>query len=195
MLEQLEKLDQELFLYLNEQQSPFWDTVMVTVSDKYFWIPFYLLLIGYIIWRYKLQSIPMLLMAVAGIGLADYVASGIFKPYFARLRPCHDPEISAMVNLVRGCGGQFGFLSSHASTGFALAVFFNLTLSDRYLIFKILLVTWAVMVSYSRIYLGVHYPGDTLGGALVGTGTAMLAVVGYRFWLRKYTRFQHKPLA
>ncbi|EJF11628.1 phosphatase PAP2 family protein [Pontibacter sp. BAB1700] len=195
MLEQLEKLDQELFLYLNEQQSPFWDNVMVTVSDKYFWIPFYLLLIGYIIWRYKLQSIPMLLMAVAGIGLADYVASGIFKPYFARLRPCHDPEISAMVNLVRGCGGQFGFLSSHASTGFALAVFFNLTLSDRYLIFKILLVTWAVMVSYSRIYLGVHYPGDTLGGALVGTGTAMLAVVGYRFWLRKYTRFQHKPLA
>ncbi|SIQ94358.1 phosphatase PAP2 family protein [Pontibacter lucknowensis] len=195
MLEQLEKLDQELFLYLNEQQSPFWDNVMVTVSDKYFWIPFYLLLIGYIIWRYKLQSIPMLLMAVAGIGLADYVASGVFKPYFARLRPCHDPEISAIVNLVRGCGGQFGFLSSHASTGFALAVFFNLTLSDRYLIFKILLVTWAVMVSYSRIYLGVHYPGDTLGGALVGTGTAMLAVVGYRFWLRKYTRFQHKPLA
>lgn len=195
MLEQIEKLDQELFLFLNEQHSPFWDTIMVTVSDKYFWIPFYLLLIGYIIWRYKMQSIPMLLMAIAAIGLADYVASGIFKPFFARLRPCHDPEISAMVNLVRGCGGQFGFLSSHASTGFALAVFFNLILSDRYLIFKIVLVAWAVVVSYSRIYLGVHYPGDTLGGALVGAGTAMLAVVAYRFWLRKYTRFQHKPLA
>ncbi|PVY38703.1 phosphatase PAP2 family protein [Pontibacter virosus] len=195
MLEKLEKLDQELFLYLNEQQSPFWDAVMVTVSNKYFWIPFYLLLIGYIIWRYKLQSIPMLLMAVAGIGLADYVASGIFKPYFARLRPCHDPEISELVNLVRGCGGRFGFLSSHASTGFALAVFFNLILGDRYLIFKIVLVIWAVVVSYSRIYLGVHYPGDIVGGALVGTGTAMLAVVGYRLWLRKYTRFQHKPLA
>lgn len=195
MLDQLEKLDQELFLYLNEQQSPFWDAIMVTVSNKYFWIPFYLLLIGYIVWRYKMQSIPMLLMAVAGIGLADYVASGIFKPYFARLRPCHDTELSAMVNLVQGCGGKFGFLSSHASTGFALAVFFNLILSDRYLIFKIVLVLWAVLVSYSRIYLGVHYPGDILGGALVGTGTAMLAVVGYRFWLRKYTRFQHKPLA
>lgn len=195
MLNQLEKLDQELFLFLNEQQSPFWDTIMVMVSNKYFWVPFYLLLIGYIIWRYKKQSIPMLLMAIVGIGLADYVASGIFKPYFARLRPCHDPELSAMVNLVRGCGGKFGFLSSHASTGFALAVFFNLILTDRYLLFKVFLIIWAVLVSYSRIYLGVHYPGDIIGGAMVGTGTAMLAVVGYRLWLRKYTHFQHKPLA
>ncbi|MHC2992987.1 PA-phosphatase, partial [Pontibacter sp. HJ8] len=167
MLEALEKLDQELFVFLNNQHSPAWDVIMVYASDKYFWIPFYLLLIGYIVYRYRMQSIPMLLMAVVAIGLADYIASGIFKPYFARLRPCHDPELSAMVNLVKGCGGKFGFLSSHASTGFALAVFFNLILPDRYFIFKIVLVAWAVVVSYSRIYLGVHFPGDILGGAVV----------------------------
>jgi len=195
MVEQLEKLDQQLFVYLNDQQSPFWDTIMVTVSNKYFWIPFYLLLIGYIVYRYRMQSIPMLLMAVVAVGLADYVASGIFKPYFARLRPCHDPEISAMVNLVQGCGGQFGFLSSHASTGFALAVFFNLILSDRYVVFKLVLLFWAVLVSYSRIYLGVHYPGDILGGALVGALMALLSAYGYRYWLTKYPRFHHKPLA
>jgi undecaprenyl-diphosphatase len=195
MVEQLEKLDQELFVYLNGQHSPFWDVIMVYTSNKYFWIPFYLLLIGYIVYRYRMQSIPMLLMAVVAVGLADYVASGIFKPYFARLRPCHDPEISALVNLVQGCGGKFGFLSSHASTGFALAVFFNLILSDRYLAFKLVLITWAVVVSYSRIYLGVHYPGDILGGALVGALMALLSAYGYRYWLTKYPGFQHKPLA
>lgn len=195
MLEALEKLDQELFVFLNNQHSPAWDVIMVYASDKYFWIPFYLLLIGYIVYRYRMQSIPMLLMAVVAIGLADFVASGIFKPYFARLRPCHDPELSAMVNMVKGCGGKFGFLSSHASTGFALAVFFNLILSDRYFIFKIVLVTWAVVVSYSRIYLGVHFPGDILGGAVVGTLMALLSAYGYQHWLVKYPRFHRKHLA
>ncbi|MFD2244809.1 phosphatase PAP2 family protein [Pontibacter ruber] len=186
MVQMLEKLDQELFVYLNNQQSPFWDAIMVFASDKYVWIPFYLLLVGYLVYRYKRQSIPMLLMAIAAIGLADFVASGLFKPYFARLRPCHDPEISEMVNLVRGCGGKFGFMSSHAATSFAFAVFFNLILSDRYLIFKVILVAWAVIVSYSRIYLGVHYPGDIIGGALLGSTLALLSSLGYTFLLNKY---------
>ena len=185
-METLEKLDQELFLYLNNQQSPFWDAVMVFASDKYVWIPFYLLLIGYLVYRYRRQSIPMLLLAVVAIGLADFVASGLFKPYFARLRPCHDPDISEMVNLVKGCGGRFGFMSSHAATSFAFAVFFNLILSDRYLIFKVVLITWAVVVSYSRIYLGVHYPGDIFGGALLGSTLALLSSVGYTYLLKKY---------
>ena len=185
-MEELEELDQEVFLYLNDMHSPFWDNVMLFVSDKYVWIPFYLALIIYLVWRYRKQSIPMLLLAIVAVGLADFIASGVFKPFFARLRPCHDPELSDVVNLVKGCGGRFGFMSSHASTGFALAVFFNLILPDRYLLFKIVLVAWAVVVSYSRIYLGVHYPGDTIGGALLGAFLAYCCSLGYTILLNKY---------
>lgn len=185
-METLEQLDKELFLYLNDMQSPFWDAIMVFVSEKLVWIPFYLGIIGYLVWRYRRQSMAMLLMAVAAIGLADFVASGIFKPYFLRLRPCHDPSLAEFVNIVEGCGGQFGFMSSHAATSFALAVFFNLILSDRYLIFKIVLVAWAVVVSYSRIYLGVHFPGDIIGGALLGSFLAYVSSLGYNIILNKY---------
>ncbi|WP_439882915.1 phosphatase PAP2 family protein [Pontibacter sp. MBLB2868] len=189
MVEVLEQLDKELFVYLNDMQSPFWDTVMVFVSEKLVWIPFYLGIIAYLVWRYRRQSVLMLLMAIVAIGLADFVASGIFKPFFLRLRPCHDPSLAEFVNLVKGCGGQFGFMSSHASTSFALAVFLNLILSDRYIIFKIVLVAWAVVVSYSRIYLGVHFPGDVIGGALLGSFLAYLSSLGYTILLNKYPSF------
>ncbi|MBC5773422.1 phosphatase PAP2 family protein [Pontibacter sp. KCTC 32443] len=189
MLEKLIELDKELFVYLNDMQSPFWDPIMVFASDKYVWIPFYLGLIGYVIWKYKRQSIPMLLLAVLTIALADSITSGIFKPYFARLRPCHDETLSDVINLVAGCGGKFGFMSSHAANAFGFAVFFNLILSDRYTIFKVILVAWAVIVSYSRIYLGVHFPGDVVGGAIVGSFAAYVCSLGYAIIIKKYSWF------
>ncbi|MCX2739351.1 phosphatase PAP2 family protein [Pontibacter anaerobius] len=190
MVEALEQLDKDIFIYLNNMHSPFWDAIMVFVSEKLVWIPFYLGLIGYLVWRYRRQSIPMLVMVLIAIGLADFVASGIMKPYFMRLRPCHDPSLSEFINIVEGCGGKFGFISSHAANTFALAVFFNLILSDRYLIFKIVLVAWAVVVTYSRIYLGVHFPADVLLGALLGSILAFLASLGYNILLRRYSYFQ-----
>ena len=157
MLEKLIELDKELFVYLNDMQSPFWDPIMVFASDKYVWVPFYLGLIGYVIWKYKRQRIPMLLLAVLTIAMADSITSGIFKPYFAN---------------------AFGF-----------AVFFNLILSDRYTIFKVILVVWAVVVSYSRIYLGVHFPGDVAGGAIVGSFAAYFCSLGYARVIKKYSWF------
>jgi undecaprenyl-diphosphatase len=189
MLEKLIELDRELFVYLNDMQSPFWDAVMIFASDKYVWVPFYLGVIAYVIWRYKRQSIPMLLLAILTIALADSITSGIFKPYFARLRPCHDASLSEVINIVAGCGGKFGFMSSHAANAFGFAVFFNLILSDRYAIFKVILVVWAVVVSYSRIYLGVHFPGDVVGGAIVGSFAAYVCSLGYAIVLKKYSWF------
>ena len=190
MLDKLIELDKEFFVYLNDMQSPFWDPIMIFASDKYVWVPFYLGLIGYVIWKYKKQSIPMLLLAVLTVALADSVTSGIFKPYFARLRPCHDQTLSEVINIVSGCGGKFGFMSSHAANAFGFAVFFNLILSDRYTIFKVILVVWAVIVSYSRIYLGVHFPGDVVGGAIVGSFAAYLCYLGYNIVIKKYSWFR-----
>lgn len=190
MIEVLEQLDKDIFIYLNNLHSPFWDAIMVFVSEKLVWIPFYAGLIGYLVWRYRRQSIPMLLMVVIAIGLADFIASGIMKPYFMRLRPCHDPSLSEFINIVEGCGGKFGFISSHAANTFALAVFFNLILSDRYLIFKIVLVAWAVVVTYSRIYLGVHFPADVLLGALLGSVLAFIASLTYNTILKRYPYFR-----
>jgi undecaprenyl-diphosphatase len=189
MLEKLIELDRDLFVYLNDMQSPFWDAVMIFASDKYVWVPFYLGVIAYVIWRYKRQSIPMLLLAILTIALADSITSGIFKPYFSRLRPCHDASLSEVINIVAGCGGKFGFMSSHAANAFGFAVFFNLILSDRYAIFKVILVVWAVVVSYSRIYLGVHFPGDVVGGAIVGSFAAYVCSLGYAIVLKKYSWF------
>jgi undecaprenyl-diphosphatase len=192
MLEKLIELDKELFVYLNDMQSPFWDTIMVFASDKYVWVPFYLALVGYVIWRYKKQSLPMLLLAVLTIALADSITSGIFKPYFARLRPCHDTTLSEVINIVAGCGGKFGFMSSHAANAFGFAVFFNLILSDRYAVFKTILVVWAVVVSYSRVYLGVHFPGDVIGGAIVGSFAAYICYLIYNIVIKKYSWFSPK---
>ena len=189
-METIAQLDRELFLYLNDMQSPFCNTVMVFVSEKLVWIPFYLGIVAYLVWRYRRQSILMIAMVLVAIGLSDFIASGIFKPYFARLRPCHDASLSAFVNIVEGCGGQFGFMSSHAANSFALAVFFNLILSDRYAIFKVVLIVWAVVVSYSRIYLGVHYPGDVIGGALLGSFLAYVCSLGFTILLNKYPSFK-----
>lgn len=190
MLETLKQLDRELFISLNGMHSPIWDTIMVFMSDKYVWIPFYLGLIGYLVWRYKRKSIAMILLVIISIGLADFVASGIMKPYFMRLRPCHDPALSDVINIVRNCGGKFGFISSHAANTFALAVFFSMVLPHRYLIFKVLLVTWAVIVTYSRIYLGVHYPSDVLLGALLGSVLAYLASLAYFRVIDRYAYFR-----
>ncbi|GHA59164.1 phosphatase PAP2 family protein [Pontibacter akesuensis] len=190
MLEKLEQLDREAFLYLNDMHSPFWDTVMIFMSEKLVWIPFYLALIGYLVWRYRRQSIPMLLLVVIAIGLSDFIASGIMKPYFMRLRPCHDASLSEFINIVEGCGGRFGFISSHAANTFALAVFFNLILSDRYFIFKVILIVWAVVVTYSRIYLGVHFPGDVLLGALLGSCMAYICALAYPVLVNKYPYFR-----
>jgi undecaprenyl-diphosphatase len=189
-MDELIALDQSLFLELNSRHSPFWDAVMVLISNKFVWFPFYGILVGLFVYFYKRKGWLMVLSLGASVGLADFISSGILKPTVARLRPCHDTLINASVNAIDGCGGQYGFVSSHAANAFAVAIFVIMLLPKNQWLFKFLLLVWALAISYSRVYLGVHYPGDITAGALIGTGAAWLGMYFYRKASERYTFWQ-----
>ena len=169
ILNTLQALDRQLLLAVNRAHTPVLDAVMLFASNRLVWFPAYALLIGWLIYHFRRRAMLLLPLVLAAVGFADSITSRLFKPYFARLRPCHDDTLAPVLHLPDGCGGQFGFLSSHAANSVALAVFLALVLpAGRFRGLKIGVMLWAALLSYSRIYLGAHYPADVLGGAAVG---------------------------
>jgi undecaprenyl-diphosphatase len=178
MLEKLVAIDRNLFLWLNSHNAPFFDKVMWFISGTLEWLPLYLALIGYIIYRYRWRSVVVILSILIAVALADQLAVKAFKEVFQRLRPSQNPEIQNLVHIVNDYrGGMYGFVSNHAANTFALAVFSSLLFRNK--CFTLFILMWASIVSYSRIYLGVHYPGDVIFGALLGATIAMLVYCIY----------------
>lgn len=182
ILNDLINIDVDVFLFLNGIHSPFFDVVFHWITSRVLWLPFYSFLLYLIVKKWGKKTLIIGLFVGLFFLLGDRISVMFFKDVFERLRPCHNPNIAGLVHLVDGCGGQYGFVSSHATNSFALAIFTGLLLRKTYKYILIGMLLWAALVSYSRIYVGVHYPGDILGGAILGT------IVGlFVFWLMKYS--------
>ena len=164
-LQNILDFDKELFLYLNSFYNNFFDTIMLMVTRKETWFPFYLIIVFYFIKNYRSKSV-LILVFLALTNLASDQISVLIKETVQRLRPVHEPTIEHFVHNVLRKGGLFGFVSSHATNSFAIFIFTSRIFKNKS--YHFLLLFWAVLVSYSRIYSGVHYPLDIIGGAVLG---------------------------
>lgn len=187
LLDFLLTLDHRLLLAINHARTPLLDAAMTFASQIKVWFPFYAVLLAWLIYHFRRQALLLVPLLAATVALADSITSRIFKPWAARPRPCHAADLATQLYLPDGCGGAFGFMSSHAANAMGLAVFLLFTLpASRFRWLKAGVFVWAAVISYSRVYLAAHYPADVLGGWLVGAMLGAGAGWAFRSWAPRY---------
>lgn len=192
MLEKIIAWDHYLFKKLNgEYTFEFLDQLMPLVSEPEFWIPLYLFILLFVVLNYPQGKIKILLAIILTVVITDQLTSSIIKPYFGRLRPCHVPDSFESLRLLVKCGSGKSFVSGHSANHFAQAFCWIALFGKRFRWIIPVLIFWAMMVAYSRVYIGVHFPVDILVGGILG------ALLGYAIgslglWLVNKLRVEHE---
>ncbi|HHV40707.1 MAG TPA: phosphatase PAP2 family protein [Bacteroidales bacterium] len=179
IIQSLVELDHKLFFFLNGAHNPVLDFVMKWLSNIYVWIPLYAILTAGLFYRFSRKKAWMALAAVLLVFvITDLVSAAVIKETVQRLRPSHRPEWEGMFRLLESKGGLYSFVSSHAANVFGLACISSLIYRKKR--YTVAIYLWAAAVSYSRIYVGKHFPLDILFGTLLG-----LLAGWFVFWLYK----------
>lgn len=182
-MEYILRIDEYLFRLINSTGWQQMDHIMILISSKWLWIPLYIFILYKLYKIFPKEFFKIIISIGFLIFLADFGSVKLFKEVFERARPCH---ILKGIRIVDGCGGLFGFISSHAANSFAIAFFVSLLLK-RYWWF-VNLCSWAMLISFSRIYLGVHYPFDILGGMFWGLFVSLLVYFIYKMKLKQFDK-------
>ncbi len=194
--ESILQFDTDLFLILNGINSPWWDTAMLLFTRKEIWHFLYLAILIAIIRNYERKSWIVILVLLIGLIASDQIST-LIKELTQRYRPGHEPALEGLVHIVLRKGGLYGFVSSHASNAFFVLAFTTPMFRNRASFLPILI--WALLISYTRIYNGNHYPFDIIGGWMLGIGLGilfykLLMFIETRFFVSRHPRFEKTRL-
>lgn len=180
MIESLINLDKELFYFINHKLSNgFFDFLLPILRIREVWYPFYILAAAWIGYKFRMQGFLLIIAAIINFAICDF-SSNQLKKGTQRLRPCHNPELEKTVVVrVKSCGGQYGFVSSHAANHFGLAMILGLFFRKIYKWLLPVLLIWAAFIAFSQVYVGVHFPADVVIGGFIGCISGlMITLIG-----------------
>ncbi len=182
----LAEADRKLFYLINTKLSvSSLDDIMLLLRQAYTWIPLYFFFMLFFYANCRKFLFPIIALSLVTFAFTDFTSASILKPLIGRLRPCHDPSLHFSINNIAGCGGIFSMPSSHASNHFGLAAFWFYAIKETLNRKWYWLWAWAFIIGYSQIYVGVHYPGDIITGALLGIGIGSFTCYLFNQWMMK----------
>jgi undecaprenyl-diphosphatase len=183
--EWLLRADRELFIFIHSTaSSPYFDWLFMAMRNALTWIPLYAFMLYWIISRHKKYAWQFIFFTLLVFAVTDFTSASIMKPIFLRVRPCFDPELQHVIRDLVGCGGKYGMPSTHASNHFGLASFWFFTITWMHKRKWHWLWLWAFLIGYSQVYVGKHYPGDILVGAILGTVVGTLFALLFKRWMK-----------